>query len=191
MQNDGLLDDLAPKKKAKRQTVKKFHSTKGVPLDVTLRRQVAAELGEDEPTDKNKRYILLQKYGVVTPKIDRLVTKPAFMSEAEWKRKSNEWYQATKGMIQPQQQRREGRYAAGEKFKPRHRTGMRPNLPRQGQVSLPLQERMGTISASSSRQSKQASFGTIRHNAEAKNQTFARPERFVRRMPEANSKVGD
>ena len=97
------LDDLAPKKREKR--TKKFHSTKGATLDIALRRQVAAELGEEEPT-KDQRYILLQKFGVISPKIDRLMTRPSWMSVAEFKRKSNEWYQATRGMVQPQQQKR-------------------------------------------------------------------------------------
>jgi hypothetical protein len=74
-------------------------------LDIATRRQVAAELGEDEPT-KDQRYILLQKFGVVSPKIDRQVTRPSWMSIQEWKRKSNDWYQATKGMVAPQQTRR-------------------------------------------------------------------------------------
>src|ERR1700679_1765732 len=62
-------------------------------LDIATRRQVAAELGEDEPT-KNQRYIQLQKYGVVTPKIDRLVTKPTWMPITEFKRKQKEFYKA-------------------------------------------------------------------------------------------------
>ena len=107
MKNDeSLLDDLAPKKRVKRAK-KKFHSTKGATLDIALRRQVAADLGEDEPT-KDQRYVLLQKFGVVSPKIDRLATKPNWMSIAEWKRKQNEWYKATRGMIQPQQQKMYG-----------------------------------------------------------------------------------
>src|SRR5208282_3460813 len=105
MKNDeSLLDDLAPKKRVKR-TKKKFHSTKGATLDIALRRQVAADLGEDEPT-KDQRYVLLQKFGVVSPKIDRLATKPNWMSIAEWKRKQNEFYKATKGLVAPQQTRR-------------------------------------------------------------------------------------
>jgi hypothetical protein len=105
MKNASLLDDLAPKKRVKRAK-KNFHSTKGATLDIALRRQVAADLGEDEPTNKNEKYILLQKYGIVSPKIDRGVTKPSWMSIQEWKRKSNDWYQATKGMTVPQQQKR-------------------------------------------------------------------------------------
>lgn len=67
-------------------------------LDIAMRKQVAMELGEEE-TPKDERYVLLQKYGVVTPKIDRLVTKPTWMGDVEWKRKMNEWYKATKGLV--------------------------------------------------------------------------------------------
>lgn len=119
MKEDSLLDDLAPPKKVKRQKHNKFHSTKGVSLDIALRRQVAAELGEDEPT-KDQRYVLLQKFGVVNPKIDRLMTKPEWMGVTEWKRKQNEWYKATKGLVAPQQQRRS--------FRPIH-TSSTQNLP--------------------------------------------------------------
>lgn len=125
---DSLLDDLAPPKKVKRQKHNKFHSTKGVSLDIALRRQVAAELGEDEPTDKNERYVLLQKYGVVTPKIDRLVTKPNWMGVTEWKRKQNEWYKATKGLVSPQQQRRSFRPTPDSRL---------PNLPASRAVPYP------------------------------------------------------
>lgn len=77
----------------------------GVPtLDVTIRRQVSAELGEDEP-QKDERFQLLQKYGVAAPRIDRFVTKPKWMGVAEWKCKQNEWYKATKGLVVPQQRR--------------------------------------------------------------------------------------
>jgi hypothetical protein len=69
-------------------------------LDIAMRKQVALELGEEETT-KDQRYVLLQKYGVVSPKIDRLVTKPSWMGEVEWKRKMNEWYKATKGLVTP------------------------------------------------------------------------------------------
>lgn len=85
-------------------------------LDIATRRQVALELGEDEPT-KDQKYVLLQKFGVVSPKIDRLVTKPSWMSVTEFKRKQNEWYKNTRGMVQPQQQRR----ARWKKDEPRQR----------------------------------------------------------------------
>jgi len=92
---------------------RKARSKTGVSLDVVIRRQVAADLGEDEP-QKDERFQLLQKYGVATPRIDRLMTKPNWMGVAEWKRKLNDWYKLTKGMIQPQQQRRD--YDKGTRF---------------------------------------------------------------------------
>lgn len=79
-------------------------SKTGVSLDVVIRRQVAFDLGEDEP-QKDERFQLLQKYGVAAPRIDRLVTRPPWMSIAEFKRKLNEWYKNTKGLVQPQQHR--------------------------------------------------------------------------------------
>lgn len=75
-----------------------------VSLDMVIRRQIATDLGEDEPR-KDERFQLLQKYGVATPRIDRLVTRPSWMPIAEFKRKLNDWYKNTKGMIQPQQRR--------------------------------------------------------------------------------------
>jgi hypothetical protein len=78
-----------------------------VSLDVVIRRQVASDLGEDEP-QKDERFQLLQKYGVAAPRIDRLMTKPNWMPVAEWKRKLNDWYKLTKGLVAPQQVRRYG-----------------------------------------------------------------------------------
>lgn len=74
----------------------------GVSLDVVIRRQVAFDLGEDEPK-KDERFQLLQKYGVAAPRIDRSMTKPNWMGVAEFKRKLNDWYKATKGLVAPQQ----------------------------------------------------------------------------------------
>jgi hypothetical protein len=72
--------------------------TKSATAEIYVRRQVAAELGEDEPT-KDEKFALLQKYGVTAPRIDRRVTKPAWKSEVEWKRQLNEFYKATKGLV--------------------------------------------------------------------------------------------
>jgi len=83
---------------------RKARSKTGVSLDVVIRRQVAADLGEDEPK-KDERFQLLQKYGVAAPRIDRLVTKPSWMETTTWKRKQNEFYQMTKGLVVPQQRR--------------------------------------------------------------------------------------
>lgn len=74
-------------------------------LDLYVRRQVSAELGDDEPT-KDERFILLQKFGVTAPRIDRQMTKPSWMGEAEWKRKLNDWYKSTKGLVPQTQPRR-------------------------------------------------------------------------------------
>jgi len=93
------------KKGARKRVTKKFHSTKNLPIDVAVRRQVAAEIGEDEPT-KDEKFVLLQKYGVAAPRIDRLISKPNWMGVAEWKRKLNEWFKATKGLVRPQQRPR-------------------------------------------------------------------------------------
>ena len=82
--------------------VRRARSKMGVSLDVVIRRQVAFDLGEDEPK-KDERFQLLQKYGVAAPRIDRQMTKPNWMGVAEFKRKLNDWYKLTKGMIQPQQ----------------------------------------------------------------------------------------
>ena len=84
--------------------VRRARSKTGVSLDVVIRRQVASDLGEDEP-QKDERFQLLQKYGVVTPRIDRLVTRPPWMPIAEFKRKLNDFFKATKGMIVPQQRK--------------------------------------------------------------------------------------
>jgi hypothetical protein len=78
---------------------KRNRKSKGeVTLDLYVRRQVSQELGEDEPT-KDQRFVLLQKYGVTAPRIDRQITKPSWMGVSEWKRKMNEWYKATKGLV--------------------------------------------------------------------------------------------
>ena len=54
---------------------RKAKVTGSTTADVYIRRQVAAELGEDEPT-KEEKFSLLQKYGVTPPRFDRRVTKP-------------------------------------------------------------------------------------------------------------------
>ena len=102
MKEEISLDGMPPIKKPRKKVVKKFHSNQNVPVDVAVRRQVAAEIGDDEPT-KDQKFILLQKYGVTAPRIDRQVTKPNWMGVKEWKRKQNDWFQATKGLVKPQQ----------------------------------------------------------------------------------------
>ncbi len=91
-------------KKPRKKAVKKF-STKNLPIEVAVRRQVASEIGEDEPT-KDQKFILFQKFGVAAPRIDRLITKPNWMEVSTWKRKVNEYFQATKGLVNPSQRSR-------------------------------------------------------------------------------------
>lgn len=99
------LDGMPPIKKPRKKVVKKHHTTKNVPIEVSIRRQVSEELGDDEPT-KDEKFVLLQKYGVTAPRIDRFVTKPNWMGVAEWKRKQNDWFKATKGLVNAQQRPR-------------------------------------------------------------------------------------
>lgn len=93
-----LLEGMPSPRKQKRIAKKKFFSTKHVPLEVGVRRQVAEEIGDAEPT-RDEKFILLQKYGVAAPRIDRLVTKPKWMGESTWKRKLNEWSKMTHGLV--------------------------------------------------------------------------------------------
>ena len=103
----GLLLDCRvcnPPTETQEKRVRRARSKTSVSLDVVIRRQVAADLGEDEPK-KDERFQLLQKYGVAAPRIDRFVTKPNWMGVAEWKRKLNDWFKSTKGLVAPQQRR--------------------------------------------------------------------------------------
>ena len=93
------------KKGSRKRVTKKHHTTNNVPVDVSVRRQVSGEIGDGEPT-KDQKFILLQKFGVTTPRIDRLVTKPKWKGIAEWKRQLNEFFQATKGLVNPSQRPR-------------------------------------------------------------------------------------
>jgi len=69
----------------------------------TARRHMMAEIGEDE-LSKDFRFQLMQKYGVITARIDRKVTKPNWMEVSRWKELKQEFHQATKGLV-PQQSR--------------------------------------------------------------------------------------
>lgn len=131
----GLLSDCKvcnSTTETQEKRTRKARSKTGVSLDVVIRRQVASDLGEDEP-QKDERFQLLQKYGVAAPRIDRLATKPSWMGVAEWKRKQNEWFKVTKGMIQPQQQRRTFPNLPASRVVPypkKFRVNSQSNLPR-------------------------------------------------------------
>lgn len=105
LQSDCRVCTEAPVKKKWRDKKITKRESSIVTGDIATRRQLAAEIGEEEP-DKDERFILLQKYGIAVARIDRGVTKPSWMSEETWKRKQSEWFRATKGLVAPQQQKR-------------------------------------------------------------------------------------
>jgi hypothetical protein len=112
------LEGMPPIKKVRKPRAKKHHTTKNVPVEVSIRRQVSEDIGDDEPT-KDEKYVLLQKYGVVAPKIDRLVTKPTWMGVSEWNHKQNEWFRATKGLVNPAQRSKNFRPSTNSQQPPR------------------------------------------------------------------------
>lgn len=75
-------------------------------LERVVRRQVIEEIGDDEDISKDKRVALLQKYGVMAPRIDRRVTKPSWMESRVWKIKLSEWFQMTRNLVPNHQQRK-------------------------------------------------------------------------------------
>ncbi len=94
--------DWKPKKRERKTTVR-FSGEMSV--EIAVRRQVAAELGDVEPSKEHK-YALLQKYGAVAARIDRKVTKPMWMEEQTWILKSVQFNKATKGLVPARQERR-------------------------------------------------------------------------------------
>lgn len=95
----------SPEYRPKKRDFKPRRRSGEATLDINVRRQIAAEFGDDEPT-KDEKFQMLQKYGVAAPRIDRQITKPSWQETSVWKRKSNDFFQATRGLVQPQQQKR-------------------------------------------------------------------------------------
>lgn len=162
---------------------RKARSKTGVSLDVVIRRQVAFDLGEDEPK-KDERFQLLQKYGVAAPRIDRLVTRPPWMSIAEFKRKLNEWYKNTKGMIQPQQQRRDYGKVFNRNVRPDGHQSQR-------HVSSMLQKGVGENSEGSRVQRQQKTYRSIRDYSRREEKSSQEARRAVRSMSKENRSFGD
>lgn len=103
----GNMEDCAvcsPDRKKKRRE-RKEKKERVVTNDIALRRQIAEEFGEQEPTQSQK-FAMLQKYGVAAPRIDRLVTKPMWMEDSVWQGKKTQWFQMTKGLVPAQQLKR-------------------------------------------------------------------------------------
>ena len=161
--------------------VRRARSKTGVSLDVVIRRQVASDLGEDEP-QKDERFQLLQKYGVVTPRIDRLVTRPPWMPIAEFKRKLNDFFKATKGMIQPQQRR---------EYRGPNVPGVRPSGPRQRFVQSPLQKSVGQHPQGQTFRSQRQTQESLRDNRGGQGRPSQGSGRDVRSVPKENRSFGD
>src|SRR5271166_2173111 len=106
MKEDHLLDDLAPQKK--RVIKKRKHvSMKGLPVNVAMRRQATAELGED-PT-KIARDAVFMKFGLIDTVIDRNVKIPNWKSEVLWKNELKQFHNMTAGLVTRQRyQSRQG-----------------------------------------------------------------------------------
>lgn len=153
-------------------------------LDLYVRRQVSAELGDDEPT-KDERFILLQKFGVTAPRIDRQMTKPSWMGEAEWKRKLNDWYKSTKGLV-PQTQPRRTTFSGVRS--PRVWSSQNP---RQGQMQPSLQTGVGEHSQGKRVFRQRETQGSSRYNAGRQERPSQNSGRDVRRVPNTNRPFGD
>ncbi|PWT76412.1 MAG: hypothetical protein C5B59_06720 [Bacteroidetes bacterium] len=118
--------ESAPEYKTKRFERKRFERKEKRVTDLVgvLKRQVAEEIGDAEVT-KDQRFVLLQKYGTVVPKIDRKVTRPSWMSTKEFNQKVNEWFRATKNLVPAQQEKKFGR-ASNPSLKRKFRTERSP-----------------------------------------------------------------
>ncbi len=157
---DCTLDGMPPIKKPRKRVLKKHHTTKNVPVEISVRRQVAEEIGDAEPT-KDQKFILLQKYGAAAPRIDRLNTKPSWMEMKTWRRLQNDWLQATKGLVRPEQR---PRYAAKTQFNTVSNSRMPRSFRDSRNVSSPLQTRMVTNPQGPSSQRGQETSRSIRNN---------------------------
>ena len=93
--------DWKPKKRDRKDRIVRYMGGE-VSVDVSIRRQVAAELGDEEP-NKDTKYALLQKYGAAAARIDRNVTKPAWQEEQTWKVMKGQFDKTVRGLVPPQQ----------------------------------------------------------------------------------------
>lgn len=126
-----------PEFKPKREKfVRKEKRTGSMTAEVAVKRQLAAEIGEDE-IQSDKKFVLLQKYGVAAPRIDRQVQKPTWMEVKEWRQKQNDWFRATKGLATAKQQPQPRKVVVGLQASPSSRPWKASNqhLKRQGAPS--------------------------------------------------------
>ena len=89
--------DWKPKKRD-RKDVKPKYTSGQVSVDIAIRRQIAAELGDEEP-NKDVKFALLQKYGAAAARIDRNVTKPAWQEEKVWNQQKAQFDKTVKGLV--------------------------------------------------------------------------------------------
>ncbi|SRR6266496_5839749 len=119
--HSGLMEkckQCTPDMKEDRRELKLRRFSTNVPAEIAVRRQVSAEI-EEEDVPREHRYILLQKYGVIDPVIDRRVQKPSWMEKSVWNQKINQWFVNTKGLAQASQ-------------RPRNKPYQKPNLMQSG-----------------------------------------------------------
>jgi hypothetical protein len=89
-------DVCTPNRERKRRKFKKERI--GPDVLSRVKKQMGEEIGEDILTN-DQNFALLQKYGVVSPRIDRKVTKPSWKGEKQWNQETQQWYLATKGLV--------------------------------------------------------------------------------------------
>lgn len=73
-------------------------------VDENVRQQMVAEIGEDELTS-DQRYMLVQKYGLVIPRINFRnlgIKKPSWMNPLEWGIRRTAWKTLIKSIFRHQ-----------------------------------------------------------------------------------------
>ena len=144
-QEDHLLDDLAPRPKREKRK-HKYQSTKGLPVDVAIRRQAAGEASAENPLPRLQKDAILMKYGVVAAVIEREIRRPLWKNkvisqhsdrpvEVVWNSMMQEWFKATKGMTIP---RRTQQRSSDRGYTNRH-PNSRPEL---GTLNKPIRPRL-------------------------------------------------
>lgn len=93
--------DWKPKKRDRKDRGVKYMGGE-VSVELSVRRQVSAELGDEEP-NKDAKFALLQKYGAAAARIDRNVTKPTWQEESVWRAQKGQYDKAVKGLVPREQ----------------------------------------------------------------------------------------
>src|ERR1019366_2024323 len=88
--------DQKPKRRERNFEPRVVRKVRG--LEGNLRRQMAEEIG-DEELSKDRRFQVMQHYGIIAPRIDRGVTKPDWMEDLRWIALKKWFHDSTKGMF--------------------------------------------------------------------------------------------